>query len=186
MFVVLSVSNFTTCLWLIYALYIKGIPKDSKTTTRPVFCLIFYGFFSSFPFCGFSSKKVLEETTSRRQRRSRWDPSSDSNNNPSGNDEMGGGTKERKSRWAMMMSRSWLIEIRWMLQSGLPLDDRLEGARSPSPEPSKNRDLHVLVEAETQESFDVAAAMVKKLLQPVDEVLNEHRRFDFCFSFYFL
>lgn len=44
------------------------------------------------------------------------------------------------------------------------------------PDPSENEDLHVLVEAETQEALDAAAGMVEKLLQPVDEVLNEHKR----------
>ncbi|KAI3519574.1 hypothetical protein L1887_08784 [Cichorium endivia] len=43
-------------------------------------------------------------------------------------------------------------------------------------DPSENEDLHVLVEAETQEALDAAAGMVQKLLQPVDEVLNEHKR----------
>ncbi|XP_016564945.2 splicing factor-like protein 1 [Capsicum annuum] len=44
------------------------------------------------------------------------------------------------------------------------------------PDPSENEDLHVLVEADNQESLEAAAAMVEKLLQPVDEVLNEHKR----------
>ncbi|XP_049393249.1 splicing factor-like protein 1 [Solanum stenotomum] len=44
------------------------------------------------------------------------------------------------------------------------------------PDPADNEDLHVLVEAENQESVEAAAAMVEKLLQPVDEVLNEHKR----------
>ncbi|WOG88473.1 hypothetical protein DCAR_0207708 [Daucus carota subsp. sativus] len=43
-------------------------------------------------------------------------------------------------------------------------------------DPSENEDLHVLVEADNQESLDAAAGMVEKLLQPVDEVLNEHKR----------
>lgn len=43
-------------------------------------------------------------------------------------------------------------------------------------DPSENEDLHVLVEADTQEAVDAAARMVEKLLQPVDEVLNEHKR----------
>ncbi|ESQ56203.1 hypothetical protein EUTSA_v10024523mg [Eutrema salsugineum] len=43
-------------------------------------------------------------------------------------------------------------------------------------DPSENEDLHVLVEADTQESLDAAAGMIEKLLQPVDEVLNEHKR----------
>ncbi|XP_057966516.1 splicing factor-like protein 1 [Malania oleifera] len=95
-----------------------------------------------------------EETTSRRRRRSRWDPPGDSNN-------QGCETKKRRSRWAddepkpvvqlpdfmgefmggiefdteIRSLNSRLIEISRMLQSGLPLDDRPEGARSPSPEP---------------------------------------------------
>ncbi|KAL6126934.1 hypothetical protein ACLB2K_074979 [Fragaria x ananassa] len=40
----------------------------------------------------------------------------------------------------------------------------------------ENEDLHVLVEADTQDALDAAAGMVEKLLQPVDEVLNEHKR----------
>ncbi|KAL3373457.1 hypothetical protein AABB24_005443 [Solanum stoloniferum] len=44
------------------------------------------------------------------------------------------------------------------------------------PDPAENEDLHVLVEAENQESLEAAAAMIEKLLQPVDEVLNEHKR----------
>lgn len=43
-------------------------------------------------------------------------------------------------------------------------------------DPSENEDLHVLVEAETQEGLEAAAGMVEKLLQPVDEGLNEHKR----------
>ncbi|KAB1670203.1 hypothetical protein ES319_1Z190600v1 [Gossypium barbadense] len=102
-----------------------------------------------------------EETTSRRRRRSRWDPPSNSNNHQTGNDESASGTKKRKSRWAddepkpviqlpdfmkdftggiqfdpeIQALNSRLLEISRMLQSGLPLDDRPEGARSPSPEP---------------------------------------------------
>ncbi|CDP05352.1 unnamed protein product [Coffea canephora] len=55
-------------------------------------------------------------------------------------------------------------------------EGRLQQKRDLKPDPSENEDLHVLVEAETQESLDAAAAMVEKLLQPVDEVLNEHKR----------
>ncbi|EFH63198.1 hypothetical protein ARALYDRAFT_475645 [Arabidopsis lyrata subsp. lyrata] len=43
-------------------------------------------------------------------------------------------------------------------------------------DPAENEDLHVLVEAETQDALEAAAGMVEKLLQPVDEVLNEHKR----------
>ncbi|KAL3521405.1 hypothetical protein ACH5RR_019554 [Cinchona calisaya] len=55
-------------------------------------------------------------------------------------------------------------------------EGRLQQKRDLKPDPSENEDLHVLVEAETQESLEAAAAMVEKLLQPVDEVLNEHKR----------
>lgn len=43
-------------------------------------------------------------------------------------------------------------------------------------DPAENEDLHVLVEADTQEALDAAAGMVEKLLHPVDEGLNEHKR----------
>ncbi|XP_022890267.1 splicing factor-like protein 1 [Olea europaea var. sylvestris] len=55
-------------------------------------------------------------------------------------------------------------------------EGRLQQNRNLKPDPSENEDLHVLVEAETQEALDAAAGMVEKLLQPVDEVLNEHKR----------
>ncbi|KAG7585863.1 Zinc finger CCHC-type [Arabidopsis thaliana x Arabidopsis arenosa] len=97
-----------------------------------------------------------EETTSRRKRRSRWDPPPSESNTDSGS-----GTRKRKSRWAddepkpqiqlpdfmkdftggiefdpeIQALNSRLLEISRMLQSGMPLDDRPEGQRSPSPEP---------------------------------------------------
>ncbi|KAF5731055.1 branchpoint-bridging protein-like [Tripterygium wilfordii] len=100
-----------------------------------------------------------EETSSRRRRRSRWDPQPDSNNNE--NNDSGSGPKKRKSRWAdddpkpliqlpdfmkdftggiefdseIQALNSRLLEISRMLQAGMPLDDRPEGQRSPSPEP---------------------------------------------------
>ncbi|KAJ8615296.1 hypothetical protein MRB53_034668 [Persea americana] len=99
-----------------------------------------------------------EEAASRRRRRSQWDPPSESdaqNNN-------GSGSRKRKSRWADEEPRPViqlpdfmkeltggmeldpevqalnikLLDISGRLQSGLPLDDRPEGARSPSPEHS--------------------------------------------------
>ncbi|KAF2317086.1 hypothetical protein GH714_011671 [Hevea brasiliensis] len=106
-----------------------------------------------------------EETTSRRRRRSRWDPPADSTTNnqstDTNNNDSGSGTRKRKSRWAddepkpviqlpdfmkdftggiefdpeIQALNARLLEISRMLQSGLPLDDRPEGARSPSPEP---------------------------------------------------
>ncbi|BAT91333.1 hypothetical protein VIGAN_06265300 [Vigna angularis var. angularis] len=99
-----------------------------------------------------------EETTSKRRRRSRWDPQPESNDQSGqSGGELGSGPKKRKSRWAddepkpviqlpdfmggiefdpeIQALNSRLLEISRMLQSGLPLDDRPEGARSPSPEP---------------------------------------------------
>ncbi|XP_065871613.1 splicing factor-like protein 1 [Euphorbia lathyris] len=55
-------------------------------------------------------------------------------------------------------------------------EGRLQQKRDLKPDPSENEDLHVLVEAETAEALEAAAGMVEKLLQPVDEVLNEHKR----------
>ncbi|GAB2265429.1 Splicing factor 1 [Dionaea muscipula] len=55
-------------------------------------------------------------------------------------------------------------------------EGRMQQKRDLKPDPSENEDLHVLVEAETQEALEAAAGMVEKLLQPVDEVLNEHKR----------
>ncbi|CAL5015593.1 unnamed protein product [Urochloa decumbens] len=55
-------------------------------------------------------------------------------------------------------------------------EGKLLQKRDIKPDPSENEDLHVLVEAETQEALDAAAGMVEKLLTPVDEVLNEHKR----------
>ncbi|KAL3755921.1 hypothetical protein ACJRO7_002898 [Eucalyptus globulus] len=55
-------------------------------------------------------------------------------------------------------------------------EGRLQQKRDLKSDPSENEDLHVMVEAETQEALDAAAGMVEKLLQPVDEVLNEHKR----------
>ncbi|XP_076897301.1 splicing factor-like protein 1 [Bidens hawaiensis] len=55
-------------------------------------------------------------------------------------------------------------------------EGRLQQKRDLKYDPSENEDLHVFVEADTQEAVDAAASMVQKLLQPVDEVLNEHKR----------
>ncbi|CAA7026650.1 unnamed protein product [Microthlaspi erraticum] len=104
-----------------------------------------------------------EETTSRRKRRSRWDPppSESTNNTSADGGDSGTGTRKRKSRWAddepkpviqlpdfmkdftggiefdpeIQALNSRLLEISRMLQSGVALDDRPEGQRSPSPEP---------------------------------------------------
>ncbi|EPS70750.1 hypothetical protein M569_04006, partial [Genlisea aurea] len=55
-------------------------------------------------------------------------------------------------------------------------EGRLQQKRDLKHDLAENEDLHVLVEADTQEALDAAAGMVEKLLQPVDEVLNEHKR----------
>ncbi|KAJ7526258.1 hypothetical protein O6H91_17G090400 [Diphasiastrum complanatum] len=41
---------------------------------------------------------------------------------------------------------------------------------------SENEDLHVLIEADNQEALEKAGTMIEKLLVPVDEVINEHKR----------
>ncbi|KAK9052334.1 hypothetical protein SSX86_028963 [Deinandra increscens subsp. villosa] len=55
-------------------------------------------------------------------------------------------------------------------------EGRLGQKRDLKFDPAENDDLHVFVEAETQEGLDAAAGMVEKLLHPVDEGLNEHKR----------
>ncbi|KAF2562149.1 hypothetical protein F2Q70_00014256 [Brassica cretica] len=110
-------------------------------------------------------KNQSEDTTTRRKRRSRWDPPpSESVNNTSaegGGGDSGTGTRKRKSRWAddepkptiqlpdfvkefgggiefdpeIQVLNSRLLDISRLLQSGMALDDRPEGQRSPSPEP---------------------------------------------------
>lgn len=55
-------------------------------------------------------------------------------------------------------------------------EGRLQQKRDIKPDPSENEDLHVFVEAENQEALDNAVGMVEKLLHPVDEGLNEHKR----------
>lgn len=55
-------------------------------------------------------------------------------------------------------------------------EGRLQQKRDIKPDPSENEDLHVFVEAETQDALDKAVGMVEKLLHPVDEGLNEHKR----------
>lgn len=55
-------------------------------------------------------------------------------------------------------------------------EGRLQQKRDLKPDPSENEDLHVLVEAETPDALETAAGMVEKLLMPVDEGLNEHKR----------
>ncbi|KAJ9524255.1 hypothetical protein QJQ45_008425 [Haematococcus lacustris] len=40
----------------------------------------------------------------------------------------------------------------------------------------ENEELHVLVTADTEDQLDRACAMVQKLLQPLDETMNEHKK----------
>ncbi|KAH7434907.1 hypothetical protein KP509_06G040400 [Ceratopteris richardii] len=59
---------------------------------------------------------------------------------------------------------------------GSAKEGKLPQKRDMRPDPGENEDLHVLVEADNPESLEKAASMVEKLLVPVDEVLNEHKR----------
>ncbi|KAF9600547.1 hypothetical protein IFM89_010033 [Coptis chinensis] len=52
----------------------------------------------------------------------------------------------------------------------------LEGKAKQKYDPSDNDELHVLVEADDQKSLDDAIRMVEKLLIPVAEGMNEHKR----------
>eukprot|EP01027_Heterolobosea_sp_BB2_P015618 GEZU01022342.1.p1 GENE.GEZU01022342.1~~GEZU01022342.1.p1 ORF type:complete len:457 (-),score=68.60 GEZU01022342.1:36-1406(-) len=51
-----------------------------------------------------------------------------------------------------------------------------KGRRDGKPNPGEDEDLHVLITADTQEAVDKASAMVEKLLIPVEEGMNEHKR----------
>ncbi|MCO5578567.1 hypothetical protein L7F22_032422 [Adiantum nelumboides] len=59
---------------------------------------------------------------------------------------------------------------------GSAKEGRLPQKRDMRPDPGENEDLHVLVEADSADSLERAAGMVEKLLVPVDEGLNEHKR----------
>lgn len=59
---------------------------------------------------------------------------------------------------------------------GSAKEGRLPQKRDMRPDPGENEDLHVLVEADNADSLERAASMVEKLLVPVDEGLNEHKR----------
>ncbi|KAM0023701.1 putative RNA recognition motif domain, nucleotide-binding alpha-beta plait domain superfamily [Helianthus debilis subsp. tardiflorus] len=104
-----------------------------------------------------------DETATRRRRKSRWDPppTEDAGTVSDGSGTTATGARKRKSRWAddapnpmlqlpdfmkdltagivldpkIQALNNRLLEISRKFQSGLPLDDRPEGARSPSPEP---------------------------------------------------
>lgn len=55
-------------------------------------------------------------------------------------------------------------------------EGRSQQKRDMKPDPSENEDLHVLVEADTPDALEKAAGMVEKLLVPVEEGRNEHKR----------
>ncbi|CAM6120016.1 unnamed protein product [Calypogeia fissa] len=55
-------------------------------------------------------------------------------------------------------------------------EGRSQQKRDMKPDPSENEDLHVLVEADTADALEKAADMVEKLLVPVEEGRNEHKR----------
>ena len=59
---------------------------------------------------------------------------------------------------------------------GSAKEGRLPQKRDMRPDPGENEELHVLVEADNADSLERAAGMVEKLLVPVDEGLNEHKR----------
>ncbi|XP_050254322.1 splicing factor-like protein 1 [Quercus robur] len=53
---------------------------------------------------------------------------------------------------------------------------RLRG-KDKTTNPQKNdEDLHVYIEADNQKSLDAAVGMVEKLLNPIDDAMNEHKR----------
>eukprot|EP00897_Mesotaenium_endlicherianum_P004860 jgi/Mesen1/4401/ME000225S03388 len=55
-------------------------------------------------------------------------------------------------------------------------EGRTANRRDVKPDASENEDLHVLVEADNAAALEEAAGMVEKLLQPVEEGRNEHKR----------
>lgn len=59
---------------------------------------------------------------------------------------------------------------------GSQKEGRSQQKRDLKLDPAENEDLHVLVEADSQESLELAASMLQKLLTPVDEDRNEHKR----------
>ncbi|KAH8966470.1 hypothetical protein BDL97_03G026700 [Sphagnum fallax] len=59
---------------------------------------------------------------------------------------------------------------------GSAKEGRSAQKRDLKPDPSENEDLHVLVEADTADGLEKAAGMVEKLLLPVEEGRNEHKR----------
>ncbi|KAL0371682.1 UNVERIFIED_CONTAM: DNA mismatch repair protein MSH3 [Sesamum calycinum] len=52
----------------------------------------------------------------------------------------------------------------------------LRGKGSGEPHPSEDEDLHVRVEADNQQALDAAVAMIEKLLIPVEDQNNDHKR----------
>ncbi|MCO5583948.1 hypothetical protein L7F22_037866 [Adiantum nelumboides] len=59
---------------------------------------------------------------------------------------------------------------------GSAKEGRLGQKRDMWADPGENEELHVLIEADNADSLERAVRMVEKLLVPVDEGLNEHKR----------
>lgn len=49
-------------------------------------------------------------------------------------------------------------------------------ARNPNHDYGEDEDLHVLVTGDRQEDVDAAARMIERLMQPLDEEMNEHKK----------
>ncbi|XP_059667061.1 splicing factor-like protein 1 [Cornus florida] len=68
---------------------------------------------------------------------------------------------------------------RMQMETGAKILLRGKGADKTSHQhydPSCEEDLHVCIEADNQESLDAAVPMVEKLLIPIDEGMNDHKR----------
>ncbi|OWM75623.1 hypothetical protein CDL15_Pgr021788 [Punica granatum] len=61
-------------------------------------------------------------------------------------------------------------------ESGAKISLRGSGSFSRGKHASENDDLHVLIEADNEDSLDAASKMVLKLLTPMDEKRNDHKR----------
>ncbi|XP_022888785.1 splicing factor-like protein 1 [Olea europaea var. sylvestris] len=61
-------------------------------------------------------------------------------------------------------------------KTGAKIRLRGKGSMNKKPDPPDDEDLHVLVEADNQQSLDAAVEMVKKLLVPVADEMNNHKR----------
>ncbi|CAI9762409.1 unnamed protein product [Fraxinus pennsylvanica] len=61
-------------------------------------------------------------------------------------------------------------------KTGAKIRLRGKGSMNKKPDPSDDEGLHILVEADNQQSLDAAVGMVKKLLVPVADGMNNHKR----------